>query len=50
MPVEENLRTLSYARGPDRPLLELTIGGLLHRTASGFPIAWRWLHAISRSG
>ena len=26
MPVEEDLCTLSYARGPSRPLLELTIG------------------------
>jgi len=37
MPVEENLCTLSYARGVSRPLLELTIGGLLHRTAERFP-------------
>lgn len=37
MPVDENLCTLSYARGPSRPLLELTIGGLLERTASRFP-------------
>src|ERR1700684_4070563 len=37
MPVEEEIRTLSYARGPDRPLLELTIGSLLHRTADRFP-------------
>jgi fatty-acyl-CoA synthase len=29
--------TLSYSRGPDRPLLELTVGGLLHRTASLYP-------------
>jgi fatty-acyl-CoA synthase len=36
MPVEENLCTLSYARGPSRPLLELTIGDLLHRTADRF--------------
>ena len=33
MPVEENLPVLSYTRGPSRPLLELTIGDLLHRTA-----------------
>lgn len=33
MPVEENLCTLSYAQGPKRPLHELTIGDLLHRTA-----------------
>jgi fatty-acyl-CoA synthase len=29
--------TLSYTRGPDRPLLELTIGGLLERTAHRYP-------------
>jgi fatty-acyl-CoA synthase len=29
--------TLSYSRGPDRPLLELTIGDLLHRTAGRYP-------------
>lgn len=28
---------MSYARGPNRPLLELTIGTLLHRTADRFP-------------
>jgi len=37
MAVEERVRTLSYARGPDRPLLELTIGELLARTADRFP-------------
>jgi fatty-acyl-CoA synthase len=37
MPVEEDLRTLSYTRGPDRPLLALTIGDLLDRTASRYP-------------
>jgi fatty-acyl-CoA synthase len=37
MPVEEDLRTLSHTRGPNRPLLDLTIGGLLDRTASRFP-------------
>jgi fatty-acyl-CoA synthase len=36
MPVEENLCTVSYARGPSRPLLELTIGALLDRTADRF--------------
>ena len=36
MAVEEDLRTQSYARGPDRPLLELTIGDLLRRTAERF--------------
>ncbi len=37
MAVEEELCMLSYARGPARPLLELTIGDLLHRTAERFP-------------
>lgn len=37
MPVEEMLSTLSYTRGPDRPLLDLTIGALLDRTANRFP-------------
>ena len=37
MPVEDDLCTLSYSRGPSRPLLELTIGDLLHRTADRFP-------------
>jgi fatty-acyl-CoA synthase len=37
MPVEEDLCTLSHTRGPNRPLLELTIGDLLDRTASRFP-------------
>jgi fatty-acyl-CoA synthase len=37
MPVREHVSTESYARGPARPLLELTIGDLLDRTASRFP-------------
>ena len=37
MPVEEDLCTQSYARGPNRALLDLTIGGLLDRTAGRFP-------------
>jgi fatty-acyl-CoA synthase len=37
MAIEENLHTLSHSQGPLRPLLELTIGGLLERTASRFP-------------
>ena len=37
MPVEENLCLHSHARGPARPLLELTIGSLLTRTADRFP-------------
>ncbi len=37
MPVEENLATVSYARGPNCPLLDLTIGQLLHRAADRFP-------------
>jgi fatty-acyl-CoA synthase len=36
MPVEKNPKTLSYTCGPNRPLLELTIGDLLHRTAGRF--------------
>ncbi len=35
--MNEMTTTLSSTRGPDRPLLELTIGGLLDRTASRFP-------------
>jgi fatty-acyl-CoA synthase len=37
MPVEEALLSQSYARGPARPLLEITIGDLLTRTATRFP-------------
>ncbi len=37
MPVNEMVTTVSYSRGADRPLLELTIGALLERTASRFP-------------
>ena len=37
MPVEENLSTVSYAQGPNRPLLELTVGDLLRRTAERYP-------------
>lgn len=37
MPVEENLGVLSRTRGPERPLLDLTIGQLLTRTAERFP-------------
>jgi non-ribosomal peptide synthetase component E (peptide arylation enzyme) len=33
MPVDEMTFTTSYARGSARPLLDLTIGDLLHRTA-----------------
>jgi fatty-acyl-CoA synthase len=36
MPDIEDL-TVSQSRGPDRPLLNLTVGDLLHRTASRFP-------------
>jgi fatty-acyl-CoA synthase len=35
--VEEQISTQSYARGPARPLLELTVGDLLQRTADRFP-------------
>ena len=37
MPVEEHISMQSYAQGPARPLLELTIGDLLHSTADRFP-------------
>jgi fatty-acyl-CoA synthase len=37
MPVEEALLSHSYSRGPARPLLEITIGDLLTRTATQFP-------------
>jgi fatty-acyl-CoA synthase len=37
MPVEEEICMLSYTRGPNRPLLNLTIGDLLHRTAERYP-------------
>ena len=37
MPIEDEIRTLSYSRGPSRTLLELTIGELLQRTADRFP-------------
>lgn len=37
MPFDEDLSTLSYARGEDRPLLTLTIGELLQRTTDQFP-------------
>ena len=35
--MEEQILTQSYARGPARPLLELTIGDLLQRTADRYP-------------
>jgi fatty-acyl-CoA synthase len=37
MNIDEQISTESYARGPARPLLELTIGDLLQRTADRFP-------------
>lgn len=37
MSVEEDLAVLSYSRGEDVPLLNLTIGALLDRTANRFP-------------
>jgi len=37
MPIAEQTLTQSYARGPARPLLEMTIGDLLHRTADRYP-------------
>ena len=41
---------MSYARGEDRPLLELTVGDLLHRTASRYPdnLAVASLHQSKR--
>ena len=37
MNIDEQIPTQSYARGPATPLLELTIGDLLQRTADRFP-------------
>jgi fatty-acyl-CoA synthase len=37
MPVKDHISTPSYAKGPARPLLQLTIGDLLRRTADRFP-------------
>ncbi len=37
MPVEQQLSAVSYAQGPNRPLLELTVGDLLRRTANHYP-------------
>jgi len=37
MHIEKDSPPLSYSRGPSRPLLNLTIGDLLHRTADRFP-------------
>ncbi|MDR3753794.1 MAG: AMP-binding protein [Terracidiphilus sp.] len=37
MNIDEQISTQSYARGPARPLLELTIGDLLQRTADRYP-------------
>jgi fatty-acyl-CoA synthase len=37
MSLDEGIETLSYSRGPDLPLLDLSIGALLDRTASQFP-------------
>jgi fatty-acyl-CoA synthase len=50
MPVEEDIYTLSHSRGPDRALLELTVGDLLHRTASRYPgnLAVASLHQAKR--
>jgi fatty-acyl-CoA synthase len=50
MPVDEDKCTLSYSRGPNRALLELTVGDLLHRTASRYPgnLAVASLHQSKR--
>ena len=37
MPIDDDIADLSYSRGEDVPLLNLTIGALLDRTASRFP-------------
>ncbi len=37
MNIDEQILTQSYRRGPARPLLELTIGDLLQRTADRYP-------------
>jgi fatty-acyl-CoA synthase len=37
MPIAEQILTQSHARGPARPLLELTIGDLLQRTTERWP-------------
>jgi fatty-acyl-CoA synthase len=37
MPFQDLLTAVSHSRGPDRPLLELTIGDLLRRTAQRYP-------------
>lgn len=37
MPAEPDLSTTSHAQGPSRPLLELTVGDLLRRTAEHYP-------------
>jgi len=37
MHFEENHSTLRHAQGPNRPLLELTVGDLLRRTAERYP-------------
>ncbi|HTB96223.1 MAG TPA: AMP-binding protein [Terracidiphilus sp.] len=37
MPVADQPGQRSHTRGPNRPLLELTIGDLLHRTAGRYP-------------
>jgi len=37
MPLDEDFERLSYSRGENLPLLNLTIGALLDRTATSFP-------------
>src|SRR3954454_9328916 len=37
IPPDDMISTLSHSRGADRPLLEVTIGDLLQRTASRYP-------------
>jgi fatty-acyl-CoA synthase len=37
MPSKNDLIAVSHSKGPDRPLLELTVGDLLRRTAERYP-------------
>ena len=37
MPVDDQILGESYSQGPARPLLEITIGDLLDRTAERYP-------------
>ena len=41
---------LSYSRGPDEPLWEMTIGQVLDRTVERWGDSRPWFPAINRSG